>query len=767
MTCLATQKLQAGLLFVVFIFTACAPIIPASQPVVPTLPSAIQPSPATLTINDVTQTAGIGSYCWTNDSGTQKAMLCADMAGIPTSSEPLIAMDTPFTGRFHLPLDHPPESLYISVMPAINEINDDQKDVRFWRPANGWSGGLPLKSEVEYSFQEGPGLYIFELNVRWKEYGDASYGFLVQVGQPENPLSPTSTQSPTSSALTPAPVNLRLIFPLTRLGNGFVTNVRPSPNGQWLAIATSLGVYLYDTADQKEIWFRQYDTAPRYLAFSPDSSRLAIGLAGNVMPIVDVQTGKTVQELQGEEGIHGVWSPDGKSILSSAGCEQVLVWDADLGQIAYTLQASKCNNVVPGFVNAAWSWDGKRIYVDSNYGNVSAWDAETYQPLTGYQANPPEFAFGFDFVTSPTQNLFALADGSSVAILDGDSGNAVKELEAKNQPTPFNYVSWSPDGKRVLADDHLWIVETGELLKTFDDFLGLAWLSDGDTLIGLSIGDGSLRAVSASNAKTLYTLDGFGPINGYSSSLLWDGDALLTYNGIYQTRWNPANGQILERHPTTSSPTWVSIDYAPLSPDGRFVALPNAISEVGSNQQVVQLNDHPDHERDIVAWSPDGKRLVSGDSLGLADTIVWEAETGKTLLRLPLDTPGYNPYLGALAWSPNGKWILGAGSLMNMANGMDEGMIALWNAETGEQVHLLTAGMKSERIEAIAWSVDQNWLAAGSDSGNIFLWDMQSFAPIAIMSGHVGGVIGLSWSAGGNLVASSSQDGTVLIWKLP
>jgi WD40 repeat protein len=560
---------------------------------------------------------------------------------------------------------------------------------------------------------------------------------------------------------------LRLISPLTRLGKGVVTTVQPSPDGKSLAIAASLGVYLYETADQKEIWFRQYDSAPRYLAFSPDSSRLAIGLAGNVMPIVDVQTGKTVLELQGEEGIHGVWSPDGKSILTSAGCEQVLVWDAESGQITRTLQAPKCNNVEPGFVNAAWSWDGKRIYIDSNYGNVSAWDAETYQALEGYRIDPPKYAFGFDFATSPVQNLFAMANGLSIAILDGETGTIVKQLESKNQSTPLNYLSWSPDGKRLLADNSLWNVETGELLKAFDDFIGLAWLSDGDTLIGLSISDGSLKAVSATSAKTLYTLDGFGPINGYSSSLFWDGDTLLTYNGIYETRWDPANSQILEQQRTTTPPTWVSIDYAPLSPDGRFIALPNAISEAGSNQQVTQLNDHPDHDRDRVAWSPDGKRLVSGDSLGLADIIVWDAQTGKVLHRLPLDMPGSNPYLGALGWSPDGKWILEAGSLMNMANGMDEGMIALWNAETGEQTHLLTSGMKSERIEAIAWPPDQHWLAAGSTSGNIFLWDMQSFAPVAIMRGHAGGVLGLSWSADGNLLASSSQDGTVLIWKLP
>jgi WD40 repeat protein len=150
---------------------------------------------------------------------------------------------------------------------------------------------------------------------------------------------------------------------------------------------------------------------------------------------------------------------DGKSILTSAGCEQVLVWDAESGQITHTLQASKCNNVEPGFVNAAWSWDGKRIYVDSNYGNISARDAEMYQPLTGYQAHPPEFAFGFDFATSPTQNRFALENGLNIAILDGETGNLIKQLESKNTSTPLDHIAWSPDGNRLLADDHLWMVE--------------------------------------------------------------------------------------------------------------------------------------------------------------------------------------------------------------------------------------------------------------------------------------------------------------------
>ena len=51
-----------------------------------------------------------------------------------------------------------------------------------------------------------------------------------------------------------------------------------------------------------------------------------------------------------------------------------------------------------------------------------------------------------------------------------------------------------------------------------------------------------------------------------------------------------------------------------------------------------------------VAWSPDGKRIVSGDEDRTAQ--VWEATTGKTLL-----TYDNTVAPAGLAWSPDGKRI--------------------------------------------------------------------------------------------------------------
>lgn len=736
------------------ILSACAPVTPVTSPA----PGSVEPLPATLEINGQTQTAGIGSYCW---SGSQGKQTCTDVAGIPTAHDPLVT-DTPFVGHFHLPLADPPESLYVSAryVTPYDDLTGGAGETRLWRSTSGWSSELPLKSEVDYEFLDGPGLYVVQLDARWKDRGDVAYGFLVQVGPANNFLPTTMPGTPFSTAV---PLSLQILSPLARLGKGTVSSLSVSPDGRWLAIATPLGVYLYETATQKQVWYRQYTNKPISLAFSPDGSRLAIGLAGSILPVVDTRSGQTVMELTGEEGIHGVWSPDGKYLLTSGQCEQVLVWDAHSGQIAHELQPAKCNNATLGAVNAAWSWDGKRIYVNSGNGYVQAWDALTFQTLVGYQPHRPEDAWLFEVAPSPTQDLFALEDRQSMAILDGKTGELVKTLTAEGIANLLDNISWSPDGKRLLAGGYLWEVESDKLLKKFDDLSHLVWMPNGDTLVGTSMGNGSVEAVSISSGAALFSLAGFGYLSGEAP--FWDGDTLLTFDGVNETRWDPRTGAMLGQHPA-SSPDPKNPGGLPRSPDGGRLARGGTVEDAKTGAQLVHLVDGNDRQGAVDAWSPDGTRIVSGDQLGLLPTIVWDAGTGKILLTLALDADG-SPFLGALAWSPDGAWITAAGSLMNVGNGSDQGMIVLWNAPTGKQAHLLTAGMSSERIMSIAWSHDGHWLAAGIYSGRIVIWDMQKYLPIADLNGHADLVTGLSWSADDTRLASSSADGTVLIWELP
>lgn len=44
---------------------------------------------------------------------------------------------------------------------------------------------------------------------------------------------------------------------------------------------------------------------------------------------------------------------------------------------------------------------------------------------------------------------------------------------------------------------------------------------------------------------------------------------------------------------------------------------------------------------------------------------------------------------------------------MHPDSGADEGMILIWDAETGKQEQLLTTGMNDYRLWTVAWSPDE------------------------------------------------------------
>ncbi|MFZ3384441.1 MAG: hypothetical protein WA144_11000 [Candidatus Methanoperedens sp.] len=165
----------------------------------------IEPPPAILKIDGKEQISGIGSYCWKE---TWNA-LCADMVGIPTAQEPLIA-GSPFTAHLRLPLKEPPYELRFDVI-RVDPENQINLSARGWRWWDIWhlqrkNFTLTLESEQDIELSLEPGLYVLNLGAWWMEKGSASYGFLVEVrandtGAPTTTVSPVN-QTPPSNATT-------------------------------------------------------------------------------------------------------------------------------------------------------------------------------------------------------------------------------------------------------------------------------------------------------------------------------------------------------------------------------------------------------------------------------------------------------------------------------------------------------------------------------------------------------------------------------------
>jgi WD40 repeat protein len=103
---------------------------------------------------------------------------------------------------------------------------------------------------------------------------------------------------------------------------------------------------------------------------------------------------------------------------------------------------------------------------------------------------------------------------------------------------------------------------------------------------------------------------------------------------------------------------------------------------------------------------------------------------------------------------------------MHPDSGADEGMILIWDAETGKMEQLLTEGMNGYRLWTVAWSPDGRFLACGTTGRELFVWNMVTNTPLASLQGHRDIIDRLAWSRDGNRLASVARDGTLQIWDI-
>ena len=114
-----------------------------------------------------------------------------------------------------------------------------------------------------------------------------------------------------------------------RLGKGWISKIAYSPDGERLAVAGSIGIWLYDAKTGEELDLLTGHTGGvNSVAFSPDGSTLASGNAYGTIRLWDANTGNPIRTLTGHtEGVRSVaFSPDGNTLASASGDGTVLLW---------------------------------------------------------------------------------------------------------------------------------------------------------------------------------------------------------------------------------------------------------------------------------------------------------------------------------------------------------------------------------------------------------------------------------------------------------
>ncbi|KAG8735578.1 hypothetical protein FRC10_010367, partial [Ceratobasidium sp. 414] len=109
----------------------------------------------------------------------------------------------------------------------------------------------------------------------------------------------------------------------------------------------------------------------------------------------------------------------------------------------------------------------------------------------------------------------------------------------------------------------------------------------------------------------------------------------------------------------------------------------------------------------------------------------------------------------SVAYSPDGAYI---------ASGSGSKTVRIWDAQTGQPVGQPLNG-HTGLVLSVVYSPDGAYIASGSSDKTVRIWDAHTGQPVGQpLNGHTDWVRSVAYSPDGAYVASSSSDKTVRIW---
>ena len=561
---------------------------------------------------------------------------------------------------------------------------------------------------------------------------------------------------------------------IERFGKGWVRDIEFSPDGSQLAVATTTGIWIYNSHTGKQInRFEGHMGGANAISYSQNGQLLAAAHQDETIRLWEPtrkKQKKPVPALRGhKDKIYAVtFSFDSNSnMLASASADKTIrLWDP------HTLPDDERLIAILPYKDAvrtvAFSFDNRMLAGGSADGIIQVWDAGTGDRIYEFIEHTDSVQ-AVHFSRNRTELVSASLDGNVLLwSLVGEGGR----LHSPIQHNASVYTAkFSPDGNTFATGSadkliRLWDTNTTKHNRTFtghkDSVSDIDFSPDGTTL------------VSASPDGTILLWDTIGARTRIEISEHTGGIKALAYTEDNRIR---ACGTGL---------------------DGKL-----RLWDAGTSSELSPLSEHTGLTK-AVTFSNDGKIIVSGgseDGTIFLSNVLKVLENNKGINNESLQTvlTGNTHGITALALSPAGTTLATGGAdgrihLLDVASrrelkvlkgaqgtitaltfavdgthlfsGEENGTIRQWNALTGTEVG---TGYNTPlgAITALSYSNSSEYLAAGDATGTI-----QFFNPLTKHKTGEGffiphsSITTLIFSDDGSSLVSGSENGTIIVWDV-
>ena len=497
-----------------------------------------------------------------------------------------------------------------------------------------------------------------------------------------------------------------------------------SPDGRYLASAgesPDTVVRLWDAVTGTAVrTFSGHVVDVNSLAFRPDGRHLASAGNNGMVLIWDVETTMMLGTLSTERRrmVKAVaYSPDGTRLASGGLDQTVRVWDAATNREVFTLRGHAA-----GVTCLAFHPDGRALAAASEDGVITIWETTRGPESVRVTSAPDVQHAGLTFspdgrwVAAATQSypaaaILPAASRPERAIRLWDAATGAPGPVLKGHDEDVTDVAFGPDGRQLAAASArgtviLWEIPSGRLLRTLRHPAAKTtrpterfYVAFGPEEGRLAIADtrGSVTVWDSSTGQNILTFStarpsSLGPTAQVDLTLAFSPGTRYLAAGDLQAihLWDVAQGKEV----ATLRGGLAAIGALAFSPDGRRLAA--AVRQSGSTSSAGQIKiwDVVTGQEVVtfagaaggtfaLAFTPDGRRLAS-TGFYHRDVVLWETESGRELLALPIDDPRNIGGPGVdcrLAFSADGNRLALVG-----LNGL-----TVWEATPGPEVLTLHA----------------------------------------------------------------------------